>query len=176
MKAGARFLRIARISGAHGLTGRLKITVITDIIERFTPGNSLYIKIGDDYKEFLCTEFIEKAGKNSLIKLDGIDNRDIAEELCGSELFITKDEAERTRKYLGDDVFYHSDLIGCQVFYKDKFFGFVKEIIEAGENSVLIIEDEETNEFLVPFIHSMVKTENIFSGRIDITPIDGLLD
>ena len=176
MKKNDQFLRIARISGAHGLTGRLKLSIITDIIDRFKPGNSLYLKIGEEYKEFISTEFIEKSGKNSLIKLEGIIDRDSAQALNGVEMYITKAEAERTRKYLGSDVFYHSDLIGCRVFYRDKLFGKVTDIIEAGENSVLIIEDENKKEFLIPFIHSMVKTKSIFSGKIDITPVDGLLD
>ncbi len=176
MKGFDQFLRIAKIVGPHGLNGRLRLVVITDIIERFISGSKLYLKIDNEYREFLCIEFIEQPGRNSLIKLENVDDRNTALSLKGIEIFILKNEAEKTREYFDDDVFYYYDLIGCEVYYKNKLFGTVIDIMESGENSILILKSKENREFMIPFIDSMVNTVNIFKGRIDIDPVPGLLD
>jgi 16S rRNA processing protein RimM len=176
LKSVDQFLRIARILGPHGLNGRLRLLVITDIMERFTSGNELYLKIGSEYKPFICKEFIKKNSGNSLLKLESIDNRNDAFPLKGVDIYIQKSEAERTRKYLEKDTYYYCDIIGCQAFRNGKIFGRVVNIIEAGEGSILVLQNEEGREFLLPFIHSMVDTKKITSGRIDISPIEGLFE
>jgi 16S rRNA processing protein RimM len=169
-----QFLRIARITGAHGLNGRLKLDVVTDFLDRFTPGNKLFLKIDNSFKTFLCAEFFDKS-KNSLIKLESIDGRDAALSLKGVEIYITKSEAEKTRAQLDSDSFYFYDLIGCSVFLDDAAFGKVVDIMGSGENTILVLNNDKGKEFLIPF-NSMVDTKHIFDGRIDISPIEGLFD
>jgi 16S rRNA processing protein RimM len=170
-----QFLRIARIAGAHGLDGRLKLEVVTDFFERFSPGSKLFIKMGDNYQPFLSTEFIGKSN-TPLLKLENIDDRDAALSLKGKEVYTTIGEAEKTRDQLGDDVFYYYDLIGCTVYMGNKIFGKVVDIMEIGENCILVLNDNQEKEFLIPFNDSMVDTHHILHGRIDINPIDGLFD
>lgn len=176
MRDVSQFLRIARISGAHGLTGRLKIHIISDIIERFASGNTLFLKIDDEFKPFLCLEFIEQQRKDSLLKLENIEDIDRARSLKGVEIYINKSEAEKTREFLGKDNFYYYDLIGCKAFWKNVYFAEVTDIFEAGENSVLVLRDEKGSEYMIPFIESMVDTTGISQGRVDIHPVDGLFD
>jgi 16S rRNA processing protein RimM len=170
-----QFLRIARITGAHGLNGRLKLDIVTDFIERFAPGSKLYIKIDNSFKPFLCAEFFNKS-KNSLIKLVSIDDRDAALSLKGAEVYITKSEAEKTRDQLDNDSFYFYDLIGCNVFLDGVVFGKIADILGSGENTILVLNNDKGKEFLIPFNHSMVDTTHIFNRRIDISPIEGLFD
>jgi 16S rRNA processing protein RimM len=170
-----QFLRIAKITGAHGLTGRLKLDVITDFIERFEPGNKLYIKIDNEFKPFLCIDFIEKS-KNSLIKFENIEDRDAALYLKGAEIYISKSEAEKTRDRLDNDSFYFYDLIDCSVFRDGAVFGKVVDIMGSGENIILVLNDDKGKEYLIPFNQSMVDTKYIFNGRIDISPVEGLFE
>ena len=170
-----QFLIVAKIIGAHGLNGRLKLDVITDVIERFAPGNRLFIKIGSQYKPFISTQFGDKS-KSPLLKLEEINDRDAALSLKGSEIFITISEAEKTREILETDSFYYYDLIGCSVYLNDKSFGKVADIMEAGGNKILVLNNNEGKEFLIPFNKEMVDTTHVFDGRIDISPIEGLFD
>jgi 16S rRNA processing protein RimM len=170
-----QFLRVAKITGAHGLNGRLKLDVITDIIERFAPGNKLYIKIGNQYKPFISTQISDKS-KSPLLKLEEINDRDAALSLKGAEIYITRSEAEKTRDKLDSDSFYYFELIGCSVFVNNESFGRVADIMEAGGNKILVLNNNEGKEFLVPFNKSMVDTAHVFNGRIDINPIEGLFD
>jgi 16S rRNA processing protein RimM len=175
LKSNDQFLRIAIIAGAHGLKGQIKLAVVTDIYERFAPNNTLYLKIGNEYKPFLCTGFIE-GGKNSIIKFENINDRDAALSLKGIEIYIDKSNAEKTRNILDSDDFYYYDLLECKVYRDEKVFGNVVDIMKIGESTILVIHDTEGKEVLIPFIESMVNTKHISDGRIDINPIDGLLD
>ena len=169
------FLSVAKIVGAHGLNGRLKLDLITDVIERFAPGNRLFIKTGSQYKPFTCTQFSDKS-KSPLLKLEEINDRDAALSLKGAEIFITRSEAEKTRDILETDSFYYYDLIGCSVFLNDNSFGKVVDIMGTGGNKILVLNNNEGKELLIPFNKDMVDTANIFNGRIDINPIEGLFD
>ncbi len=175
MKTPDQFLRIAKVVGAHGLNGRLKLAVITDLIERFTPGSIVYLKIDSKYTPFQSIEFIE-TGRYSIIKLEDINDRDAAASLKGTEVYIAKNEAEKTRDHLEGDAFYYYDLIGCKAYCNGRIFGNVVDIMEIGENNILVLKNDKGKEFLIPFIHSMVDTFHIFDGRIDINPVEGLFD
>lgn len=169
-------IRIAKITGAHGLKGRLKVVVISDIAERFSPGNEVCVKKGPLYERYAITEFIPADGKTALLRLSGIDDRDAALSMRGLEVFITREEAENTRDVLDGGSFYYYDIIGCEVYLRGEAFGRVKDILSGGAGELLIIELPGGREHLLPFVESMVNTERVFSGRIDIDPIDGLLD
>ncbi len=176
MSGGKQFLRVAKIIGAHGLNGRLRIAVISDIADRFAPGTALFLKSGSEYREYKSAEFIWQTARASLLKLEGVDDRDKALSLNGIEIYIDREEAEKTRDSLGKDVYYYYDLIGCKVYWKNDLFAEVTDIMKAGDGCILVLSDTKGEQFLIPFTESMVDTGNIGSGRIDINPVDGLFE
>jgi 16S rRNA processing protein RimM len=169
-------IRIAKIAGAHGLKGRLKIVLISDIAERFSPGNQVYIQEESRYTAYTIREFQPVDGKSALLYLEGIDDRDAALAMRGSELFITRETAEKTRDLLDGDSFYYYDIIGCEVYRDGRHFGRVTNIVSGGAGELLVIADSGGREYLVPFVGAMVDTKEIKAGRIDIDPVEGLLD
>ena len=170
------FLRIAVITGVHGLDGRVKIYLITDVKERFRKGNMIFIRHENGFKEYRVLEFKEQKGRICLLRLDGIHNRSQAETLKGLEILIQKSTAEETRGYLEENEFYFFDIIGCKVYINDDEFGIVEDIMEAGSGEILIISGEEGKKHMVPFVKAMVNTARVRERRIDINPIEGLLD
>jgi 16S rRNA processing protein RimM len=170
------YIRIAVAAGAHGLNGRLKILVISDIRERFDEGNTVFIKTTAGFREFKILNFIEQKGRTGLLELEGINDRDAALSLKGSDIFIDGEEAERTRGDLDENSFYYHDVIGCTVYCQDKMFGTVTDILEAGSGEILIISDDRGKQFMVPFVGSMVETNNIRNRRLDIYPVEGLFE
>jgi 16S rRNA processing protein RimM len=171
-----QFLRIGKIMGAHGLHGRLKILAITDIRERFEIGSHVYLKVRGEYNRNRVLDFIEQKGRQCIIELEGISNRDSALTLKGVEVFIEKDEAEKTRHLLGEDTYYYYDIIGCSVYLGGELFGRVTDILEAGAGEILVIENTSGKEFLIPFVNSMVDTRELFNRKIYIYPIEGLIE
>ncbi|MCP4130304.1 MAG: 16S rRNA processing protein RimM [bacterium] len=171
------YLEIAVITGAHSLHGRLRILVLTDIMDRFTVGREIFLKEEGKYNKYKVLEFQEQKGKVCRLFLEGINDRDEALSYKGKGIYIEKAEAERTRsEYLEEDSYYYYELIGCTVYWKEKQFGRVVDILEAGAGEILIIETDEGKRHMVPFVESMVDTAHVFEKRIDIDPVEGLFD
>ena len=170
------YIRIAVVAGVHGLNGRLKILVISDIRERFEIDKSVFIKFKNSFREFKIINYTEYSGKTGLLQLDGINDRDTAQLYKGSDICIKKSEAEKTRSALDEDSYYYYDIIGCAVYCRGQLFGTVTDILEAGSGEILIISNDRGKKFMVPFVESMVDTRDIRNNRLNINPVEGLFD
>lgn len=174
--SGKELLRIGRIIGAHGLQGRLKILMLSDIPERFEKGNTVYLGNEPACREFTISGFHVSGGRECLLTLEGLEDRDDALSLKGQTIYIERKTAEETRRFLEDGSFYYFDLIGCEVFRDGVPFGVVKDIFEAGAGEILIIEDKKGMEIFIPFVDDIVDTAAIARKRIDIHPIEGMIE
>jgi len=170
------YLRIARITGSHGLHGEVKVYVITDIPERFAEGKILYFGFDKASREYRVEGFRPMKGRILLLKLEGIDSRNDSDMLRGMDIFIQESDAESGRDLLDKASFFYYDLIGCTVYLKGKEFGTVIDIMEAGAGDILVIEDSKSGRVMVPFVDSMVDTARIKEKIIDINPVEGLFD
>jgi len=170
------YIRVARIAGSHSLKGGLKIYTVTEIPERFEPGNTVYLKLNEGYKKFTVSDFRPQKDKMCILQLEGINDRNSADLFKGVDIFIDGASAEKFRTKLEVDAFFYYDIIGCRVLYKGSDFGTVKDIMEAGSGEILVIEDQKGKSYMVPFVESMVNTERIEDKLIEITPVEGLLD
>ncbi|TFH41540.1 MAG: 16S rRNA processing protein RimM [Chrysiogenales bacterium] len=169
-------VRIAVITGVHGLTGRLKIAVTTDFPERFQADRSVIIKTGDNYGTYKILEFVDHGKRAALLRLEGIGDRNAAIAFRGGELFIEIAETERTRSLLDEESYYYYDIIGCVVFRDGRECGTVADILEAGAGEILVITDGRGERYMVPFVESMVDTSEIRSRRLNIDPVEGLFE
>lgn len=176
MKNDDDFLRIARVIDAHGLNGRLKIAIITDNLERFNNGDTIYLKIDGSYRSYTINGFQILKQRSALLELSNITDRNQAESLKGFEIFITKEKAEQTRAELDDNSFYFYDLIGCKVCLNGQLFAEVTDIMQAGSGDILVITNMEQKKLMIPFVESMVDTTRLKEGFIDINPVEGLFD
>ncbi len=172
----AEYLRIGKILGVHGLLGRLKIYMVTDIGERFSQGSGVYIEKDGRYHPYTVKECVVQKGRMALVKLDGVSERGTAESLKGREIFIEKSKALEIKEILGEGEFLYCEIIGCAVYHKGKELGLVEDILEAGSGNILLVKAGEGREYMVPFVNEMVDTSQVAQNRIDIHPVEGLLD
>lgn len=170
------FTRIARIVGAHALDGKLKVYVISDIPDRFKKGNTVFLKLKNGLEQYVISDFKDFKGSVGLLKFESINSRTEADMLKNIDILIDAETAEKGRDFLDADTFFYKDIIGVSVYLNNVFFGKVKDLFEAGAGEILVIENEEKREVLVPFVESMVNTDRIKDDIIEITPVEGLLD
>jgi len=168
------YIRIGHISGPHGLKGSLKIAVITDVESRFSEGNRVFLKSNEVFSEYTIQYFERHKGRIAIAELSGIDDIASAEKIAGSDVYITLEDAEKSRSELSDDEFYYYDLIETAVYLNDELFGKVSDVIEGGAGHILKITGSDGSEYLLPFIDEMVDTSRVKERRIDITPVEGL--
>ncbi|HEY1406496.1 MAG TPA: ribosome maturation factor RimM [Spirochaetota bacterium] len=168
------YIRIGHVSGPHGLKGNLKIAVITDLESRFSEGNTVLLGHTGNLRAHTVLYCEKHKGRIAIAELSGIEDRTAAENAAGADIFITRDEAEKSKSELSDGEFYYYDLVGCAVFRDDKLFGEIAGVIEGGAGHILKITGSDGKEYLLPFVDEMVDTSRILSRRIDITPVEGL--
>ncbi len=167
------YFRIGVISGIHGLDGCLKVHIITDFPERFSGQVPVYVNIRGHYKAFSITGFSFAAKRIGYMYLDGIQDVASANAIKGCELFIDSQDIEVTNDA---DSFHYSAIIGCQVNYNGSTFGQVVDIMQTGAADTLVVRTPEGKEYLIPFVESMVSTNQLSDRILEIFPIEGLIE
>ena len=105
-----------RIVGAHGLNGHVKVYPESDFPERFTKPGERWLKKGSGKPvavRLTSGRYLE--GKNNyLVKLEGVDYRDQAEDLRSAQLMVPAAD----RLPLDPGEFHVDDLIGHEVVHQ----------------------------------------------------------
>ena len=146
LKQKPDWLVIGRIVGAHGLNGHVKVYPESDFPERFTkPGDRWLKKPHSELTLIRITSGRFLDGKNQyLVKLEGIDHRDQAEDLRAAELLVPK--SDRLRLSPGE--FHVSDLIGLSVYLQadQSLLGTVTDLFTMGHDMLEVTLAEQSVE------------------------------
>ena len=139
---------VGKVSSPHGIKGWLKVISYTDPIENILSYKEWFITNDEGNKTF-SIEDSRIQGKKIIVKLDGIDDRDDAEDMKNKEILVSRIELPK----LEENSFYWNDLLDLSVLdQKGKQIGKVDSLFETGSNDVLVIVNENKERFLVPFI------------------------
>jgi 16S rRNA processing protein RimM len=99
---------------------------------------------------------------------DGVIDRNAAELLKGSRIFVTRASFPE----VADDEFYWVDLIGLTVINREGIsLGLVRELLSTGPQTVLVIEDlqgEKSIERMIPFVSAYVDKVNLSNKTIEV--------
>jgi 16S rRNA processing protein RimM len=161
---------IARISRPRGIRGELVAEVLTDFPERFEGLETVVAVIGEDRQE-LKTENAWFQNDRIVMKFEGIDSIEAAEELRNAEICILESDAVE----LDEGEFFDWQLEGCTAVTVDgDTLGTVKGLMRTGGTEILVVEGER--EFLIPFAESICTKVDIENKRIVVDPPEGLLE
>ena len=107
-------------------------------------------------------------------RLSGVATKETADALRGVRLYAPRDSLPS----LGDDEYYHADLIGLEVLDTGgTVLGRVKAVLNHGAGDLLEIAGAGLKQpVLLPFTRAAVPTVDVTSGRIIADPPDGLFD
>ena len=158
------------IVGAHGIKGEVKLKSFTSeplSVGRFGP---LQSSSGQSF------EIVKlKAAKDDFIAgLNGIADRNEAETLKGTELFVAREKLPK----LKDHETYAHDLIGLDVLLDDgSRLGKLVGMPNYGAGDLLEVAVEGNAEtILIPFTSSFVPQDDFSSGKITVNLPEGYLD
>ena len=104
----------------------------------------------------------QRQGKNIIVHLEGIDDRDTAAAMAGWKVFIDRSQLPETH----ENEFYWADLCGLKVITRENIeLGTVDHLLETGANDVLVVIGEK--ERLIPFVLGQTVIEvNLDKGQM----------
>lgn len=147
---------MARVLGAKGLAGSIRIEALTDHPERLAEGESIWIEDEATPRSILEAGW---GGRVPFIRLEGISDREAAERLVGRYL-------EAPVNPLPRDTYYWHQLIGLTaVDEAGSELGQVVEVFRAGENEVYRIEGPG-GELLIPALREVVRSIDLPASRM----------
>ena len=150
-------LAVARILGAKGLRGAVRIESLTDWPERLAAGSELFLD-GEDVPRRV--DAFEAGRRVPVVRLSGIESREAAETLRGRFLEV------EARDLASGTYFWHQ-LEGLRAVDPDGApIGTVTEVFRAGENEVYVIAGDDGGELLVPALRSVVRSIDIEGGTM----------
>ncbi len=105
-------------------------------------------------------------GSGIIAKLTGVDTRNTAEAIVGSEIWVLTAELPK----LANGEYYWYQLLGLKVITTDgKTLGNVARLMETGANDVLVVTSEtDASEILIPYIQNQVIKNIDLSGKLII--------
>ncbi len=150
---------IGRITSVFGVKGWLKVYSYTDPKEGILSYRNWTLDL-DGRRIPARLEEGRRQGQGIVVRLKGVDDRDVALTYCGAEVRVDTDALPE----LPDGEFYWFQLEGLDVFtVEGECLGKVHHLIETGSNDVLVVqptrESIDQRERLIPYLPDLVVRE-----------------
>ncbi|CDX30487.1 16S rRNA processing protein [Mesorhizobium sp. SOD10] len=163
-------VQMAVIGAAHGIKGELRVKTFTGDPLALADYGPLHAKDG---RTFQITD-IRPAGTVVVVRFKGVNDRNAAEDLAGTELFVDRsvlpDDGE-------EDEFYHADLIGLDVRDDTGVIGKIVAVHNFGGGDILDVTLAGRKGVLIPFTQAAVPHVSIADGFVEVDPLAaGLVD
>lgn len=148
---------VGEITSVYGVKGWVKVRSFTSPSENLFSYAPLFLKTKHGVKEIEIDEY-RPQGKGLAAHIVGIDDRDVAQALCRSDIAIRQEQLPE----LEDEEFYWHQLIGLTVTSvfdgQSKVLGKVVRLMETGANDVLVVKGDpatgslDAKERLIPYV------------------------
>lgn len=154
---------LATIGRAHGVRGEARVKAFTADPAALAQYGPL---VAEDGRRFVI-ERLRPAKEVVIAKFAGIDDRDAAEALNGTGLWVDRSALPPP----DEDEFYHADLIGLAAFDRDGGpLGTVVAVHDHGAGDIIEIAPSRGASMLIPFTRDAVPEVDLSAGRVTIVP------
>lgn len=163
-------IMVGAIAGAFGVKGEVRLKSFCAEPEAIASYGPLAAEDGRSFRVSLTRSIPQ----GFAARLSGVTTREAAEALKGTALY-----ADRARlPALGDEEFYHADLIGMDVLDTGgQPFGRVTAVHNHGAGDLLeVARPGQKPAVLLPFTRAIVPTVDLASGRIIADIPEGLME
>ncbi|MFD1191741.1 MULTISPECIES: ribosome maturation factor RimM [Phenylobacterium] len=163
-----RLLQIARVAGAFGVRGEIRISTFTEDPLALAAYKTL---LRQDGSHGLTITSARVAKGGVVARAKEVADRDQAEALRGLKLFIPRDALPPPED---EDEFYLADLIGLSVETPEgEVLGRVKSVHDFGAGDLLEIDPPQGATWWLPFTREAVPEVRIAEGKlIGVRPVE----
>jgi 16S rRNA processing protein RimM len=139
------------------LEGAVKVIPLTDFEDRFDPG-ALLVLDGSPH----AVEWSREGHPGLVVKLNGIENRTVADLFRGRYLEVPDEEM----RSLEEGRFYHRQVVGLEVLTESgDRIGVVEEILERPANDVWVSRNGQV-EHLIPATKDAIVAVDLEARRV----------
>lgn len=167
-------ISVGRVLRPHGVRGEVVVEVLSDVPGRFKKGSRV-TGVREGSPPLVLTVAMGRVHKSgAVVRFEGYDSRERAEELRALDLEIPRSEVPKAKR----GTYYHFELLGCRVHDAHdggQELGKVAEVVEDGGGVMLIVEGEGRR-VPVPFVKEILRKVDVAAGRIDVALPEGLLE
>jgi 16S rRNA processing protein RimM len=154
---------VGQFAGAHGVRGQVRV-------RSFTADPASITAYGPVEDEGGTKHFVLKPvgqAKDALVMtVDGVTDRDQAQALAGTRLYIARDKLP---ELADEDEYYQADLIGCQaVTATGEMLGEVRAVHDFGAGEMLELFKPGAKSLMVPFTRAAVPVVDIAARRLTV--------
>ena len=162
---------VGRVLRPHGIKGEVAVEVLSDVPGRFEKGSRVQgVREGKPSRTLVVAASRPQKG-GAVVRFEGFEDRDQAEELRGLDLEVPRSEVPKAP----EGTYYQYELLGCLCFNEGEALGRVVEVTEDGGGLMLIVEGEGRR-VPVPFVREFLRAVDVETGRIDLALPPGLLE
>ncbi|HER25990.1 MAG TPA: 16S rRNA processing protein RimM, partial [Rhodospirillales bacterium] len=140
---------IGAIAGARGVRGEVRIKSFTETPDAIADYGTVVDESGQrSFSIRITGRGSGKALGMVFARLDGINDRDVAQALKGTRLYVPRSALPEPT---GDE-FYHADLVGVRADLVDGgTLGVIRQVHDFGAGTVLEVDLELGGSVMVPF-------------------------
>ena len=165
----SELVNIGRICSAVGLRGEVKLTGDSDNLKE---GKVLLLRRGKQEIEAKCAA-ARYQKHNAVIKLEGVTDRNAAEELVGYEVFLRAADLDE----LPPGQHYVRDIIGYAVYDRasNETIGTLRDVIQNTAQNVLDIETPDGRQIMIPAVDAFMRGIDDEKELIEVELIPGFI-
>lgn len=157
---------LGKIVGAYGIKGWVRIHPFADDPLSWRSIKQWWLRQDNDAASQWAPQVLKQLKMHSdglVAAFDGVDDRNAAEALIGKLIGAVREAMPPT----ADDEFYWGDLVGLTVRNAEaETLGAVRELMETGANTVLVVVDAEGASRLIPFVSHVVRKVDLMQREI----------
>ena len=165
---------IGKVGSPVGIKGEVRITLYAQDSTNLKEGKVLLLERAGKTMS-AAIERLRFQKDRPVVKLEGVDDRNAAEEIRGMEVSIYASDLEE----LPEGEHYVRDLIGCRVVDiadNNREVGVLKDVIQNTAQSILEVETAEGKSVLIPAVDAFLRGIDEEAGVIEVELIPGFLD
>jgi 16S rRNA processing protein RimM len=167
---------VGRVVRPHGVRGEVVVTVLSDVPDRLAVGRMVLVsweapegQVPTPRSRVIASSRPQKTGM--LVRFEGVDDRDQAEELRGAWLEVDRSQVPEAP----EGTYYWYQLLGCRCRDGGRDLGEVVDLIEDGGGLLLMVSDGERR-LPIPFVEGFLRGVDVERGTIDLELPPGLIE
>jgi 16S rRNA processing protein RimM len=157
----------------HSFTGEVVAKLDVDDINNYKKMESVFVEINNELVPFFIKQISGHNRDTLILKFDGVDTIDAAEQLAGSQLYLPLTSLPT----LPPDKYYFHEIVGYVVIDKTHGnIGVLESVIQMPMQNLLSVKHPTEKEILIPIVDNIVLEVNKETKIITTDAPEGLVE